>query len=127
VLRAAGAERVRLIAVCTDREEVTDRIVALLRTSFPDTPCVARSFDRRHSLRLLAEGITPVRETFEAALDMGREALVGLGLQPEEAEDAVRDVRVRDDARLKMQQKGDTDGLQDLFQVRPEPLDRPTA
>ena len=127
VLRAAGAERVRLIAVCTDREEVTDRIVALLRASFPETSCVARSFDRRHSLRLLSEGVTPVRETFEAALDIGREALLGLGMPEEEAAGAVRDVRVRDEARLQTQLRGDADGIPDLFRVRPEPLEGSTT
>jgi monovalent cation:proton antiporter-2 (CPA2) family protein len=125
VLRAAGAGRVQLLAVCTDREEVTDRIVALLRTSFPDIPCVARSFDRRHSLRLLSKGAVPVRETFEAALAMGREALVGLGVPPDEADGAVEDIRVRDVARLEMQLRGETGGFQDLFRIRPEPLDGP--
>ena len=43
VLRAAGAGRVQLIAVCTDLPETTDRVVGLVRETFPGTPCVARS------------------------------------------------------------------------------------
>ncbi|WP_431282610.1 monovalent cation:proton antiporter-2 (CPA2) family protein [Humitalea sp. 24SJ18S-53] len=124
VLRAAGAGRVKLIAVCTDRQEVTDRIVAILRDSFPDTPCVVRSFDRRHSLGLRARGVVEVRETFHGALTMGREALVGLGVPPEEAEGVMQHVRARDEAFLVAQMQGDLTGIGDRYRIRPEPLDR---
>jgi monovalent cation:proton antiporter-2 (CPA2) family protein len=67
VLRAAGAGRVRLILVCTDRQETTTHIVRILRESFPDTRVVARSFDRRHSLELKAMDVVEVRETLESA------------------------------------------------------------
>jgi len=124
VLRAAGAGRMQLIAVCTDRQEVTDRVVSILKETFPDTPCVVRSFDRRHSLQLLSGGVVEVRETFESALVMGREALVGIGVPRGDAESAVEFVRVRDTERLAAQLRGDTGTFVDRFQIRPEPLEK---
>ena len=90
VLRAAGAGRVKLIAVCTDAVATTDKVVAVVREAFPDTPCFARAFDRRHSLELIRRGVAvEVRETLESALLFGAEVLVGLGAPREEA-DAIR-------------------------------------
>jgi Kef-type K+ transport system membrane component KefB/voltage-gated potassium channel Kch len=126
VLRAAGAARVQLIAVCTDRPDVTDRIVSILKESFPDTPCVVRSFDRRHSLQLLSRGLVAVRETFESALVMGREALVGLGVPRAEAEDDMHHVRARDMDRLQAQLRGEAADFWDRYRIRPEPLETPS-
>jgi voltage-gated potassium channel Kch len=123
VLRAAGAGRVELVAVCTDRQETTTHIVDVLKESFPGTPLVARAFDRRHSLELRTRGAVEVRETFESALAMGREVLAGLGVAPEEADDAVRYIRARDLERLEAQLQGDTTRFRDRYQVRPEPLE----
>jgi monovalent cation:proton antiporter-2 (CPA2) family protein len=123
VLRAAGAGRAELIAVCTDRQETTTHIVDVLKESFPGTPLVARAFDRRHSLELRTRGAVEVRETFEAALAIGREVLAGLGVAPEEADDVVHYIRVRDLERLEAQLQGDTTRFQDRYQVRPEPLE----
>jgi monovalent cation:proton antiporter-2 (CPA2) family protein len=122
VLRAAGAGRARLIAVCTDRQEVTSRIVDILRETYPETPLVVRSFDRRHSLELLGKGVAEVRETFDSALVMGREALLGLGVPMGEADRVMREVRERDQRRLDAQHRGDPMVLTDRYQVRPEPL-----
>jgi hypothetical protein len=69
VLRAAisGAD-VRLIAICVDDRLAASRIVELARAEFPDLKLYVRSFDRRHSLELLAKGVDyEVRETFESA------------------------------------------------------------
>jgi glutathione-regulated potassium-efflux system protein KefB len=35
VLRAAGAETAKIIAVCVDRRETADRIVAVVKEEFP--------------------------------------------------------------------------------------------
>ncbi|WP_419895911.1 monovalent cation:proton antiporter-2 (CPA2) family protein [Roseomonas sp. USHLN139] len=119
VLRAAGGGRVRLIVVCTDRPEVTNRVVTLVQEAFPDTALVVRAFDRRHALSLLERGIgNPVRETVESALALGREALLALGVPREEAEAVEQEVRLRDRERLAAQQIGG------LF-VGPEPLTPP--
>ncbi|MXP63803.1 potassium transporter [Roseomonas sp. M0104] len=126
VLRAAGAGRVRMILVCTDRPETTNRIVGVVQEAFPDTPCFARAWDRRHALELLARGIDgQVRETLESALALGREALVGLGVSRDMAEAVEQDVRDRDRERLKAQQLGGFFVATDHYKVRPEPLTPP--
>ncbi|WBV43640.1 monovalent cation:proton antiporter-2 (CPA2) family protein [Pseudoroseomonas cervicalis] len=119
VLRAAGAGRARLILVCTDKREATDRIVAVVREAFPGTPCLVRAYDRVHALALMRQGIEqPVRETVESALLLGREALLALGLPREEAEAVEQQVRQRDRDRLAAQALG---GLR----ATPEPLTPP--
>ncbi len=66
VLRAAGAERARVIAICVDRRETTDRIVDILSTNVPDARLHVRSYDRVHTLALQAKGVDyEIRETFE--------------------------------------------------------------
>ncbi|HWL81442.1 MAG TPA: monovalent cation:proton antiporter-2 (CPA2) family protein [Roseomonas sp.] len=126
VLRAAGAGRVRMILVCTDRPETTNRIVDVVQEAFPDTPCFVRAWDRRHALELLARGVDgQMRETLESALALGREALVGLGVPRDTAEAVEQDVRERDRERLKAQQLGGIFVASDHYKVRPEPLTPP--
>jgi monovalent cation:proton antiporter-2 (CPA2) family protein len=127
VLRAAGAERARLIAVCTAGVEATNRIVDVAREAFPDTPLLVRSYDRRHSLDLIGRGVAgEVRETLESALGVGRDALVALGVAGTEAERIERDVRRRDRERLLAQVEGGLFAGRDLVRaVRPEPLTPP--
>ncbi|WP_159998616.1 monovalent cation:proton antiporter-2 (CPA2) family protein [Roseomonas sp. 18066] len=119
VLRAAGGGRVRLIVVCTERPEVTNRVVTLVQEAFPETALVVRAFDRRHALTLMERGIeNPIRETVESALILGREALLALGVPRDEAEAVEQEVRLRDRERLAAQQIGG------LF-AGPEPLTPP--
>lgn len=126
VLRAAGAGRVRLIAVCTDGAAATSRILEVAKEAFPGTPCYVRAYDRRHSLALLARGADlELRETLESALAFGREALVGLGVARAEAEAVEQDVRRRDRERLRMQREGGLDAGRDRLRVQPEPLAAP--
>jgi glutathione-regulated potassium-efflux system protein KefB len=129
VLRAAGAAHARLIAVCVDTQEATDRIVDLVRAEFPGVLLYARSYDRRHTLRLIAKGVDyELRETFESALAFGRRTLEGLGLAPARARDVVAEIRNRDQARLALQQAEGTFGGIDMLHTRPvqpEPLSTP--
>jgi len=129
VLRAAGAGEARLIALCNDDPDMTLRIVDLVRAEFPGTMLYVRSYDRRHSLHLIAKGVEfELRDTFESALVFGRRALEALGLDPERAQ-AVEDfVRARDLDRLALQQaEGVSAGLE-LWRTRlvqPQPLSEP--
>ena len=129
VLRTAGAGKVRLIAVCIDDQEATNKIVDLISHDFPDTKLFVRSYDRGHTLELLGKGVTfELRETFESALRFGRGALEALGLDPEAARLVEDDVRARDLNRLAVQQAegiyAGTDIL--LRRPRPEPLSTPS-
>jgi monovalent cation:proton antiporter-2 (CPA2) family protein len=131
VLRAAGAGRAKLIAVCVDDKAAANRMVELALAEFPDARVIARAFDRVHAIELKKLGVDRfVRETFESALTFGRFALEALGLTADEAVEVVADVRRRDLQRLEAQA---TDGIAarpDLLRgqqlpVTPEPLAAP--
>ena len=129
VLRAAGAGKVRLIALCINDPDTALHIVDLVRSEFPGVALFVRSYDRRHSLRLIAKGVDlELRETFESALAFGRRALEGLGLAPERAQAAEDFVRARDLDRLALQQAEGLYAGFELWQARivqPEPLSAP--
>jgi glutathione-regulated potassium-efflux system protein KefB len=128
VLRAAGAGNVRLIAVCVDKAETTDKIVALIKAEFPGTLLYVRSYDRGHSLRLLAMGVDfEQRETVDSAFAFGRHTLEGLGLDSERAEWVETEMRDRDRTRLALQQAEGIYGGIDMLLTRPvpEPLSIP--
>lgn len=128
VLRAAGAERVRLLCVCVDKPATATRIVEIAREAFPLTPVYARAYDRVHALVLVERGVDyQIRETLESALAFGREALVGLGMAPDEIAETEADVRKRDAERFTLQQQGQDprEGGSSLYTrpvPRPEPL-----
>jgi glutathione-regulated potassium-efflux system protein KefB len=104
VLQAAGADRASLIVVATDRQAATTHIVELLKHQFPLVPVMARAFDRGHALELVNKGVDfQIRETFESALHLGREAVILLGAAPEEADEVVEEIRGRDRDRFALQ------------------------
>ncbi|MNL28822.1 Glutathione-regulated potassium-efflux system protein KefC [compost metagenome] len=129
VLRAAGIERAKLIAICTQKKETTDRIVDLVQAEYPDARIFARSYDRLHTLELRAKGVDyELRETFESGLLFGRKTLEALGVGNDEALAIMDDIRKRDEARLVLQEaEGITAGRDMLHSqpVRPEPLVKP--
>ncbi len=128
VLRAAGIEKARIIAICTHNQQITNNIVDMIARDYPKAKLYVRSYDRGHTIDLLQRpGVWQIRETFESALVMGRALLEGIGLSREEAEEIVRDVRHRDRERLKLQLK---DGLLAGVETThaspvPEPLIQP--
>jgi monovalent cation:proton antiporter-2 (CPA2) family protein len=128
VLRAAGAADVRLIAICIDDREAASRVVDLVHAEFPGVKLYVRSYDRRHTLQLIAKDVDfSVRETFESALVLGRKALETLGIEAERAGAVIDFVRSRDQERLVLQQAGgDAAGI-DLLRARmvQEPLSEP--
>jgi monovalent cation:proton antiporter-2 (CPA2) family protein len=129
VLRAAGASEARLIAVCIDNPEAASRIVDLVHAEFPAAKLYVRSFDRRHSLQLIAKGVDfELRETYESALVFGRNTLEGLGFDPERATTVEEFVRRRDLERLALQQAEGISAGVDLLHTRMvhAPLSAPT-
>ena len=128
VLRAAGAGEARLIAICIDNREAASRIVDLVQAQFPAAKLYVRSFDRRHTLQLVAKGVDfQVRETYESALVFGRKTLEALGLDPERAAAVEEFVRRRDLDRLVLQQAEGISAGADLLRTRMvhEPLSTP--
>lgn len=130
VLEMAGIRKAKLVAICTEKKEITDRIVDLIQTEFPDVKLYVRSFDREHTLQLRAKGVDyELRETFESGLLFGRKTLEALGIPEEEAQTIADDVRQRDEDRLHVQaSEGILAGRHLLFNkpVTPEPLVKPT-
>ncbi len=125
VLRAAGADKVRMILVCLRDASASMRVIARLKESYPDTPIYARSYDRRHTLQLIEADVDyQIRDTYESALVLGRESLHGLGLSRDEALETEEVVRRADLQRLEAQAHGGIYAGKDIF-VRPEPLTTP--
>jgi glutathione-regulated potassium-efflux system protein KefB len=129
VLRAAGAGDARIIAVCIDNREATDKIVAVTKAEFPMARVLARSYDRGHTLDLIAAGVDyQIRETFESAMIFGGEALHALGVPDEETVEILAGVRKRDAERLELQMTGGLTAGRDLTiknEPQPTPLSRP--
>lgn len=126
VLRAAGAESSEIIAVCTNGAETTTAIVDITKESFPHAKVYARSFDRRHALTLYDHNVDyERRETFDAAIAFGRDALEALGMTAEEAYETETLVRKRDRERLEYQRiEGLVEGHRKWKEVTPSPYTR---
>jgi voltage-gated potassium channel Kch len=126
VLRAAGADEARLIAVCVDDPGTADRIVDVAKREFAHLRTLVRAFDRIHAIRLLNAGAdTVVRETAASALRLGAEALAALGYSAVDAAGVVERVQARDEARLKEQAVaaiGARDRAAAVAAILPEPL-----
>jgi len=107
VLRASGAATADAICICVDKPDVTDRIVALVKSEFPQAKVFARAFDRGHSLRLVKAGVDyEIRETFESALAFGGAVLRELGVADIDVAETIEDVRSRDAERFALQLTG---------------------
>jgi glutathione-regulated potassium-efflux system ancillary protein KefC len=80
LLHAAGAGRARALIVAIDGVEESLALVEAVREEFPDLPILARARNVSHYYDLMDRGVTIIeRETFEAALSLGRKALQQLG------------------------------------------------
>ena len=129
VLEAAGIRRAKLVAVCTQKSEITNQIVELIRSEYPSAKLFVRSYDRNHSIHLRKSGVDyELRETFESGLVFGRETLTALGMDETHANLIMSDIRKRDAERLEMQILGGIDAGREKLHVTPatpEPLQRP--
>jgi glutathione-regulated potassium-efflux system protein KefB len=124
VLRAAGAGNARVIAVCIDDKRAATRIVEMARAEFPGVKLFVRSYDRVHSLELIAKGVDyETRETFESAIAFGRHTLEELGLDAARAGEIEEEVRRRDRDWLALQQAGDAYAAAEinLYHTLPHP------
>jgi len=128
VLRAAHADKARLIAVCVDKGDTAERIVDIVKANFPLTKLYVRSYDRTTTLALRARDVDfEIRETFESAIAFGRATLEELGRDQETVDSTIEDVRTRDRDRLALQQAGGLyAGLEKIRpKVQPTPLAEP--
>ncbi len=104
VLRASGAEKVCLIAVCVDDKTVASRIVEIVKSEFPHAKLIVRSFDRVHARELVLAGVNyQLRETFESALMFGQQALREVEVPENEVFALAEDIRRRDQERFDLE------------------------
>jgi len=104
LLRQAGAERARLICFCIDGERASAEVLTSVRGAFPSAKLLVRSFDRRHEIALREIELTgTVREVYESAIAMGRQALGAIGVDEVEVDRIEEDYRERDRRRLDAQ------------------------
>ncbi|EAU41740.1 glutathione-regulated potassium-efflux system protein, putative [Fulvimarina pelagi HTCC2506] len=131
VLEAAGIRRAKIVAICTNKQETTNRVVDLIREEFPNVKLYVRAYDRNHALALRARGVDyEIRETVESALAFGGATLTSLGVEDPLARRIIEDVRRRDAKRLKLQESEGTTAGADMIMtqaVKPEPLVEPHA
>jgi CPA2 family monovalent cation:H+ antiporter-2 len=129
VLRAAGIDHAKIAVVCTQKREVTDKIVELVKADYPHAKLFVRSFDRIHSIALRNLNVDyELRETLESGLLFGRRTLEALGISETDAYEIGEDIRRRDEQRLVLQvSQGLQAGRDMLFSqpVKPEPLMKP--
>jgi glutathione-regulated potassium-efflux system ancillary protein KefC len=86
LLEAAGAKHAQLLVLAIDDLETSVRVVESVKEHFPKLKIVAGARDVGHWQKLRALGVdVVVRETFESAVLLGRNALELLGVRPYEA------------------------------------------
>lgn len=116
ILRAAGVSHARAVVIAVDNQGAAVRIAEMLRDECPLIPVFARSFDRRHSIKLIKAGVEgPVRETYESALTMGATLLRHFGKDEELVSEMIAEVRLRDADRFALQLAGDIYAGRDLM------------
>ena len=87
LLRAAGAASAQSIVITCNEPEDTMAIVHLCQQHFPQLEIVARARGRVEAHELLLAGVTQFsRETFSSALELGRKALISVGMHPHQAQ-----------------------------------------
>jgi glutathione-regulated potassium-efflux system protein KefB len=120
---------------CIDGNSLTARKLAPILEAFPQAAVFVRAFDRVHLMELAPLDIKgTVREVFESAVCMGREALTLFLDDAEEAKRVEREYRDRDSERLHHQTRsGDLHALKESMfspeneiaaQAQPEALER---
>ena len=81
LLEAAGARKARLLVNAIDDVDDSIALVDRVRANFPELPILSRARNVSHYFELRLRGVDVVeRETFEAALKVGRAALERLGV-----------------------------------------------
>src|SRR5690606_36465048 len=76
VLHAAGAHSASAVLVCIDDRAAATHIAEIAKDACPHARVLVRAFDREHAIELSRAGADFfVRETFESAMLLGREAV----------------------------------------------------
>ncbi len=124
LLRQAGAADARVILFCNDGNQLNARRLETILEAFPQSSVFVRAFDRRQVMDYTEIDLAGVvREVFESAVLMGRQALIALGLDEKEVDGVEQSYRDRDIERLEEQSKtGDLHSLKERMFHPSEPL-----
>ncbi len=107
VLHAAGAHQACAVLVCVDDKAAATRIAENAKHVCPQAQVIIRAYDREHAVELAKAGADIyVRETFESAMVLGREAVLATGASVEEADEVMARVRRRDAERFELEVAG---------------------
>ncbi|MFS7383911.1 glutathione-regulated potassium-efflux system protein KefB [Rahnella inusitata] len=124
LLRASGAEKAKSIIITCDEPEDTMTIVHLCQQHFPHLNILARARGRVEAHELLQAGVANFsRETFSSALELGKKALVTLGMHPHSAYRAQQHFRRLDMRMLRElvpQNRGDVAQISRVKEARRE-------
>ena len=95
--------------ICIDDAHATTHIVEIAKQTCPNARLIVRAFDREHAFELVkAQADFFVRETFEAAMSMGNEAVKVLGADESQSAEICERVRRIDKERFALEVAGDT-------------------
>jgi glutathione-regulated potassium-efflux system protein KefB len=124
LLRLAGGGDARAILFCLDDRAPTARRLEPILEAFPQAAVFVRAFDRLHLMELAPLDIKcTIREVFESAVSMGREALALFCVGPEEVDRVEQEYRERDRQRLDSQTaSGDIHALKENMFSPDNPL-----
>ncbi|MBV9883855.1 MAG: cation:proton antiporter [Sphingomonadaceae bacterium] len=101
LLRLAGAEEVKALLFCVDGPVMNARRLQPIAEAFPQAAIFVRAYDRLHLIELAKVDVRySVRELFESAVTMGREALRLFCIDEEEVQRVESEYRARDQERL---------------------------
>lgn len=104
LLRAARADKARLLVVAIDDVEASLRTIETARRNFPGLRIVARVRNRDHAFRARAHGADVVfRESYGSSVEAARAALEELGFAPSDAREVTRTFREHDERLLSEQ------------------------
>jgi voltage-gated potassium channel Kch len=102
LLRAAGADKAKLMIVALDNMEDVLRVVDVARLNFPHLRIMARARNRRHAYLLMDRKVDGlVRDTFYSSLEMAKGALTILGVSAKDAARSVALFRDHDERTLR--------------------------
>ncbi len=103
LLRAAGADRIKVFVIAMDEPDTNIKAVRLIRRLYPQAKVLARARNRQHAWKLMDLGAEPFREVLGSSLELSERMLVELGSDSAAAGHAVDRFRQHDEDLLRRQ------------------------
>ena len=117
LLRAAGAERARIIVIATSNMDTSLHIAENVVRNFPHLTIVARARNRRHAHKLMDLGVKHIfRDTLLSSVEMSKSVLLQMGMTDEKAKD-VAEMFLERDEQLLAEQHAIHDSEEKLIQT----------